>query len=172
MIELVRLYAQIAMLRRAPQDVPAASFVLAMTVIAYFAVNALLNQALQPLPIPWLRPLLVDMAFIFAWYVMLLRLAKRPERVVQTTSAVFGVETVLAPLLVAVGWAVRRLGQESTWLLPLMFIWIVLVVWMVAANSHILKNALEWPMLACVGLVILRLAVGESIFYVLFWTQR
>jgi hypothetical protein len=172
MIELARLYAQIAMLRRAPQDVPGAPSVLAMTLIAYFAVNAVLNQALQPLPIPWLRPLLVDMAFIFGWYAVLLRLAKRPERFTQTTSAVFGVELLLAPLLVAVGWAVRRAGQESTWLLPLMFIWIVLVVWMVAANSHILKNALEWPMLACLGLVLLRLAVGESIFYVLFWTQR
>jgi hypothetical protein len=172
MIELARLYTQIALLRRGPQDVPAAGFVLAMTVAAYFAVNAVLNQALQPLPVPWLRPLLVTTAFILAWYAVLLRIAKRPERFVQTSSAVFGVETVISPLLVAIGWAVRRLGQESTWLLPLMFVWIVLVVWLVAANSHILRNAVEWPMLACVGVVILRIAVDESIFYLLFWTQR
>jgi len=172
MIELARLYVEIAMLRRAPQDVPAAGFVLAMTVAAYFAVNAVLNQALQPLQIPWLRPLLVTTAFILAWYFVLLRLAKRPERFVQTSSAVLGVETLISPLLIAVGWAVRRVGQESTWLLPLMFIWIVLVVWLVAANSHILKNALEWPMLACVGIVILRIALDESIFYLLFWPQR
>jgi hypothetical protein len=172
MIELARLYAQIAMLRRAPQDVPGAPFVLAMTVVAYFAVNGVLNQALQPLEIPWLRPLLVTTAFVLAWHAVLLRLAKRPERFVQTTSAIFGIETLIAPLLIAVGWSVRRLGQESTWLLPLMFIWIVLVVWLVAANSHILKNALEWPTLACVGIVILRIAVDESIFYLLFWTQR
>jgi hypothetical protein len=172
MIDLGRLFAQIALLRRGPQDVPGATFVLAMTVAAYVTVSGVLYQALQPLPIPWVRPLVVEVVFMLAWYAVLLRIVRRPERFTQTTSAVFGVETLIAPLLIAVGWAVRRGGQESAWLLPLTFIWIVLIVWLVAVNSHILRNALELPLLACIGIVILRLAVGESMLYMLFWTQR
>jgi hypothetical protein len=172
MIELARLYAQIALLRRGPQDVPASGFVLAMTVAAYFTVNAVLSEALQTLPIPWLRPLLVEIAFILAWYAVLLRLAKRPERFVQTTSAVFGVETLFSPLLMAANAAVVRLPKGSTWALPLSFVWLVLLVWFVAANSHILKNALEWPMAACVGVIVLYIAAAYSIMYILFALPR
>ena len=39
MTELVRLYGQIAILRKGPQDVPAVGLLLLLTGIAYFAVN-------------------------------------------------------------------------------------------------------------------------------------
>jgi hypothetical protein len=172
MTELVRLYAQIALMRRGPQDLPALPLVLAMTVVAYFAVNSALSYVLPPLPVPWLLPLAFNAFFIFVWYAILLRLAGRGDRFVQTTSAVFGVHTVVSPFLIALAWASGRVEHQSTWQFPLVFLSIVLIVWVVAANTHILRQALEWSMLTCVGLVVLRLAVSELLFYVLFWPTR
>jgi hypothetical protein len=171
MIELARLYAQIALLRRGPQDVPAAGFVLAMTLVAYFAVNAILSHAFQKPETPWVRPLLLDTVFMLAWYAVLLRIARHPERYVQTTSAAFGVETLFSPLLLAADAVLQRLPKESTWRLPLFFLWLIILVWFVAANSHILRNATEWPMPACVGVVLLYIAASIAILY-FFFLQR
>ena len=100
MKELIQLYTQIALLRRGPQDLPASMLLLALTVVGYFAVNCLVSTVLPPLPGSWLAQLLVDVAFTFAWYVLLLKFAGKPERFLQTTTAVFGFQAVLSPMLV------------------------------------------------------------------------
>jgi hypothetical protein len=50
---------------------------------------------------------------MLVWYVLLLRLARRPERTLQTTTAVFGYQMVLTPLLVTLQWLVQRLHGNS-----------------------------------------------------------
>ncbi len=154
MSELARLYTRIALLQRGPQDLPASPLLLVITVLGYLTVNALVNLALPDPRWPWLAALLLDVAFVLAWYSTLLRSAARPERVLQTVSAIFGYRTVLAPLSVVAGWLIGRYGKDPTWQLPLDFGCLALAVWLVAANSHVLKAALEWPLLYCVGLVL------------------
>ncbi|HTX24659.1 MAG TPA: hypothetical protein VMD03_08380 [Steroidobacteraceae bacterium] len=156
MTDLARLYAEIAFLRRGPQDVPASMLLLALTVVAYFAVNILVNVMLPPLPDPWFPMLLIDVLFTLAWYSTLLRLLHRQERVLQTTTAVFGYRAVLAPLSIGSEWLVRRFATEqSSWQLPLTVGYAAVAVWMIAANSRVLKAALEWSMFQCVALVLL-----------------
>ncbi len=155
MTDLVRLYADIALLRRGPQDVPASVLLLAITVIGYCAINLVVNWALPTPNNPWLLVLLVDVLFTLAWYGALLRLLRRPERVLQTTTAVFGFRAVLAPLVISAEWLYGRFGTDQTWQLPLIAGYVAVVVWMIAANSRILKAALEWSMFQCVALVLL-----------------
>jgi hypothetical protein len=155
MTDLARLYADIALLRRGPQDVPASTLLLAVTVLGYCAINLIVNYAL-PLPNdPWFRVLLIDVLFTLAWYGALLRFSGRRERVLQTTTAVFGFRAVLAPLLIGAEWLYRRFGADQTWQLPLTVGYVAVVVWMIAANSRVLKAALEWSMFQCVALVLL-----------------
>ena len=52
------------------------------------------------------------MVFTLVWYVVLLRLVRRPERILQTTTAVFGFQAVLSPLLVISVWLMRRFAQD------------------------------------------------------------
>ncbi len=151
----MRLYADIALLRRGPQDVPASSLLLAITIIGYCAVDSMSNFAL-PLPNnPWFQILLIDVPFTLAWYGVLLRFFRRPERVLQTTTAVFGFRAVLAPVLVGAEWVYTRFGADRSWQLPLTAGYVAVLVWAVAANSRILKAALEWTMFQCVALVLL-----------------
>lgn len=160
MKELIRLFAQIALLRRGPQDLPASALLLAVTIAGYFLVNLAVSWLLPPFQGPWLAHLGVDVAFMFTWYALLMKLVRRPERFLQTTTAVYGYQAVLAPLLVASESLMRRFAQDPFWALPVTVLGLALLVWVIAANSHIVKTALEWSMPPSVALVILQTLAG------------
>jgi hypothetical protein len=168
MRELIRLFMQIALLRRGPQDVPASSLLLALTVAGYFAVNFVVSSVLPPFPGPWVAHLCVDVVFMFVWYTLLLRLVRRPERFLQTTTAVYGFQAVLSPLLVASVWLTRRFPQDSVWQFPITLVSLGLLIWIIAANSHIVKAALEWSMPPSVALVILQTLAGNLLVLAMF----
>jgi hypothetical protein len=167
MREFIRLYAQIALLRRDPRDVPASTLLLVLTVTGYLIVNLVLGSALPP-DSRWREWLLVDTLFMLAWYTALLRLCGRGERILQTTTAVFGFQAVLSPLLVGSEWLLRRFGEDNTWQVPITCLGLLLFVWLVAANSHIVKVALEWSATSSVALVILQTLLSWLLQFALF----
>jgi hypothetical protein len=168
MKELIRLFMQIALLRRGPQDVPASPLLLALTVGGYFAINFVVSSVLPPVPGSWLAQLVLDVVFMFVWYVLLMKLARKPERFLQTTTAVYGYQAVLSPLLVSIGWLMRRFAQDSVWQFPITLMSLALLIWVIAANSHIVKAALEWSMPPSVALVILQTLAGNLLVLALF----
>lgn len=168
MAELIRLYTQIALLRRGPQDVPASSVLLVGTVAAYFVINLIVSTVLPPVTGPWVQILIVDVLFTIAWYALLLRLTQKPERFLQTTTAVFGYQTILSPLSIASGWLISRFGNEAAWQLPLGIVYLLVLIWMIAVNSHVLRAALEWSLASCVALVILQILAAQLLLFSLF----
>jgi len=165
MRDLIRLYAQIAVLRRGPQDVPASALLLLLTVLGYVVVNCVVSSLLPPQP-RWPQELLFDTLFTLGWYAALLRLLGRGERILQTTSAVFGVQAVLSPLLIGSEWLGRRFGEDSGQ--GSLAIWLLLFVWVIAAISHIVKAALEWSAAPSAALVILQILVEWLLLFALF----
>jgi hypothetical protein len=168
MKELIRLFVQISLLRRGPQDVPASPLLLAITVAGYFAINFAVQTILPPIPGPWIGHLCVDVVFMFVWYAVLLRIVKRPERFLQTTTAVYGFQAVLSPLLDASVWLTRRFAQDSFWQFPVTLMSLALLIWLIAANSHVVKAALEWTMPPSVALVILQTLAGNLLMLAMF----
>jgi hypothetical protein len=167
MKELVRLFTQIALLRRGPQDVPASVLLLVLTVVGYLGVNFLVTALLPP-DDHWQGPLLVDTLFTLIWYMALLRLVGRPERMLQTVTAVFGFQAVLSPLLIGSAWLMRRVGEDSTWQVPVTCVGLLLLAWLIAANGHVVKAALEWSGSASVALVILQLLAAWLVVFAVF----
>ena len=168
MKELVRLFVQIALMRRGPQDLPVSAALLAVTAAAFVIINSLVSLALPPIPGPWFGHLVVEGAFTFVWYAVLLKILHRPERFLQTTTAVFGFQAVLAPLWIAAVWLVQQTADDDTWRLPSSLLGLAIVVWRVAANARVLKAALEWGMPACVALVILQYLAGQILLFCVF----
>src|SRR5580700_7261269 len=142
MKELVRLFVQIALMRKGPQDLPASATLLAGTAAGFFIINCLVSAALPPIPGHWFGQLVVEVVFVFVWYALLLRLLNRPERFLQTTTAVFGYQAVLAPLWISAVWLVRQFSDDDTWRLPISMVGLAIVIWTVAANARVLKAAL------------------------------
>ncbi len=167
MSEFIRLYTQIALLRRGPQDLPASPLLLVLTVAAYLGVNILVSSLLPP-DARWPEELAVDTLFTLLWYLLLLRLVGRPERTLQTTTAVFGFQAVLAPLLVGSEWLLRRFGDDTAWQVPINCAGLLLFVWLIAVSSHVVKAALEWSATSSVALVILQTLAGLLLQFALF----
>jgi len=168
MKELVRLFVQIAFMRKGPQDLPASATLLAATAFGYFLVNCLVSAVLPPIKGPWFAHLVVDVLFTFAWYALLLTILRRPERFVQTTTAVFGYQAVIAPFWIASVWLIRQFAEDDAWRFPVVIIGLGIVVWLVAANARVLKAALDWAMPASVALVILQILGGQALLVYLF----
>lgn len=167
MQEIVRLFTQIALLHRGPQDLPASALLLVLTLAGYLGVNALVSALLPPLS-GWPAQLLVDTLFTLAWYVALLQLVGRPERILQTSTAVFGLQAVLSPPLIASEWLMRRFGEQAMWQLPIAFVGLLLVVWLVAASGHVVKAALGWSGTTSIMLVILQIFCAQLLLFALF----
>jgi hypothetical protein len=168
MQELIRLFTQIALLRRGPQDLPTSAPLLAFTIAAYFAANFAVSSVLPPFQGPWVAHLCIDVVFMFVWYAVLLRMVGRPERFLQTTTAVYGFQTVLSPLLIASEGLTRRFAQDSIGQLSVTLVSLTVFVWIIAANSQIVKAALEWSMPSSVALVILQTLAGYLLMVELF----
>jgi hypothetical protein len=164
---LARLYFDIAIWRRSPADVPAVSVLLWMTVAAYAAVTALLSAALQ-LRASWPRELAVDVAYMLAWVWLLLRATGRRERFVQTASAVFGYQLILAPLMIGVSALVPEHPAPGDPQLLLQIATLLLVIWIVLVTAHITRAALDWPLAACVPLAILLFLAEQLLLQALF----
>jgi hypothetical protein len=167
MQELIRLFVQIALLRRGPQDVPSSALLLLLTVLGYLAVSFAFSAVLTPVK-GWVAQLLVTTLFTLVWYGVLLQLVRRPERTLQTTTAVFGFQAVLAPLSVGVDWLIRRYINDATWQAPVTCAGLLLLAWLIAANSYIVKAALEWSGTASVALVILQMVACMLLLLTLF----
>ena len=168
MTELLRLFGESALSRKGPQDQPASPLLLALTVSAYagvaFGVNLLLSPAES-----WRLQLLVEIAFTLAWNAVLLRAFGKAERFLQTATAVFGYQLVLAPPFIAVMSLTRRFTEDSaaSWQFPVAVLALALVIWMIRAGSYVLKAALEVPIIACVALIFAEILASQLVLIAL-----
>ncbi len=157
---LLKLYLDIALCRRGPQDVPASAFLLGATLAAYFICNLILGAFVPPLT-GWPAFLLADAVLTLAWYKGVLAIARKPARFVQTASASFGYQLVFTPLTVPLAWLTVHYGQQPAWLPALAGLQIAMLVWTLAINGRILTHSTEWPLAACVPLVLLQLMLQQ-----------
>jgi hypothetical protein len=164
MNELFRLFTQIALSRKGPQDLPASPLLLALTVLGYFLVNYGVNL-LMPAVDLWRLHLLVDVAFTLAWYWILLKAFAKPERFLQTATAMFGYQLVLAPLWIAAVYLSRRYSDDAALQFPAAVIGLAIAIWVIRAGGYVLKAALELPMVACVVLIILQILAGQLVLF-------
>ncbi|HEX4388197.1 MAG TPA: hypothetical protein VH109_06195 [Steroidobacteraceae bacterium] len=158
MRELVRLFTDITLLRRGPQDLPASPLLLVLTIGAYLVLFLLASAIAPRQQLPAQGVLYA--AFTVAWYAVLLRLVGRPERTLQTLTGLFAVQLVLSPLQLGADVLLLRFPQDSPTALPIVTAAFVIVIWLIIASSRIVKAALEWTTGASVGITLLQLLIG------------
>ena len=150
-----RTFLDIVLFRQGPEDLPVSQSLLFVTIAASILLG-LAVDALLPLPeFNRIGVAAVEAIFNAAWYWALLQVARRPERFVQMASAFFGVSIVMLPLYTLAKWL--TIGHEPKDLPPLvMFVGLVVQIWLLAVNARILQSATQWPLAACIGVMLLR----------------
>jgi len=155
MRELVRLFTDITLLRRGPQDLPASSLLLALTIGAYLVLFVLAGE-LVPRKHLAAQGVLTAL-FTLVWYAVLLRLVGRPERTLQTVTGLFAVQIMLTPLQLLAEVLLEHFPEGSPTTLPILTAAFVIVIWQIVASSRIVKAALEWTTGASVGITLLQI---------------
>jgi hypothetical protein len=162
-LRLARLYLDIAIWRRGPQDVPAVGILLPITMAAYVLLSLAIGESIPSLRPGLLQAMLVDVAFLALWYWLLLRIAGRSERYLQTAIAVFGLQLVVAAPGLAIIWLGLWLPADQLTHVPLyVFLPVVILqftvpVWTLLATGHIVRSALERSRVLCLILALAQL---------------
>jgi hypothetical protein len=165
----LRLFADIVRLRKGPEDLPVSRPLLVYCVVASIAVRAL---AMRVLPMPFqgnpLAILLLDAGVTLLFVSLVLALAGRPERFLQTASAVFGYQLVMLPLMLGAGWLLMSYLNDAVWRMPVLLLNAALSLWSMVVVVRILRSATGWPLFACVAFAIsgelLSLIILTSVF--------
>ncbi len=130
MKQFLRIFVDIVLWRRGPQDLPASWLLLALTMAAYVAVSvvqlALFDESLAN----WFFYVVLDPLLLLGWAWLILRILGRGARLPQTASALFGANAVIGffvylPLqvlgnVIGVGQA-SGLAQAVAWLQVIIF---------------------------------------------------
>jgi len=144
--QFLRIFIDIVLWRRGPQDLPASGLLLVVAVAAYIAVSVVQLALLGETAATWLFFMVVDPLLLAAWVWLVLRLYGHSDRFLQTASAVFGTGAVLGlclylPLQVIV----IGLGQQPTSGLAQLFA-LLLVVAFALVTGRIIRLATDSSM--------------------------
>lgn len=164
----LRLYAEIARFRRGPEDLPTSASLLVTTVIASFMVSLGFSMLLSQGSPRMVGPQVVDVILTLLWLVVLLRLAGKPERFLQTATAIFGFHLILAPLVAVIEALLGAYGQDPSWLVPSRLLVLGLLGWALAVTVRILASATAWPVFLCISVVLLLELVEWTVLLVMF----
>jgi hypothetical protein len=156
LFELLKAFAQIALLKSGPAVLPKASVLLAAAVAIQLGADLLRLFVGAGLDARILFLLAVSMLFAAFCFALLLQLYKRQARLMQTLTAVFGAGAIVSladtlivqPLIAILG------GQVELSML------LGLVAWSLVINAHILRCALD-----------VSLAIGAMLALVIFVPQ-
>lgn len=145
MYALVRAFADIAIRRSGPQDLPASGLLLGLTVVTYLLTQLPLALMLPGTVARALQMMLADTLLIGGSLALLLWLTGRMPRYRQTATAVFGTSALLS--LMTIPFYLWRTGLSAAQLdaaLPTAAI-LMILVWSFVVGGHILAQALSRP---------------------------
>lgn len=149
----------IVLLRRGPEQLPASPALLAITMALFAVVAGLVSSRVAASDPNWPIELGVALVMIPLWYRLALQIARKPERFLQTVTAMFAVLLLFAPLAVpAIAALMEQQKAYETSKVPpsgmLSMMVLGLVVWRFIVYVRITRAAFEWPVIPAVLLVL------------------
>ena len=113
--QFLRIFIDIVLWRRGPQDLPASGLLVALTLAAYVAVTVVQLLMLDEPAATWAFFLIVDPLLLMGWVWLVLRVFGRSDRYLQTVAAVLGTGALLGiGLYLPLQFIVMSLGQPPT----------------------------------------------------------
>lgn len=141
MLAIVNFFIELALLRRAPQDLPAASALFLLVLLAGLATSLLLaGSARSSLSMGLLQSVL-DLALMLSLVYIALQLTRHPGRFLQTATALVGADALIGLLALLPISLVASTTEGSGQYAFAGLLFLGLVVWSVVIVGHILRHA-------------------------------
>jgi hypothetical protein len=170
MLQLIRLWFDICLFRKAPQDLPASGFLSGLSLTCYVLVSFLVAFPSSGI-VSAVQLALLDVLMLVVFVSALLYLQSKTERVGQTLSAMAGSGSLLGlfalPLVLLVD-----PGLPAEQLSPLLTIsWLSLLIWNLFVMAHIMRHALSISFAVGLGAAVLYALVSMQMIATLFPQQ-
>jgi len=152
MLLLAKAFLDIALRRQTPAYLPASLLLLVLAACA-IALTEVLGALLPPPPngqIPLRIVLAVGVPLAFTW--VLLALARRRARFLQTATALLGVGALALLILYPLVSLIGVLGEDQLISLPVGVIWTAVFIGYLLACAHIWRSALDSGLLLGIGI--------------------
>lgn len=140
MLQLLKVFVYICLLRAGPQDLPAARILLVLALVAH----ALLGVGFALFSLPLAQSLLaagLGTALLYGVVYGLLLVHRKAARITQTATALAGCEVVLGLLALPPTFWFYAAASDSARAVPSLLS-LVIIVWSVVVTVHILRHAL------------------------------
>ena len=142
----------IILLRGGPETLPASSSLLAVVIAAKIAVSALSFLLITNPPSDWPTTLIVESAVYFFGLRVTTTLVNKPERFLQTTTALFGTSTLFMPALIPMSATLLPYIAKPDPAVPppaaLSLLAAAVGLWLLVVQVRILRAAFEWHWIA------------------------
>ncbi len=161
---LIRLFLDICLLRKGPQDTPASQLLFWIALMAYVLVGAM--QAVLVNVRQWEGlieiPLQAGILWGFAW--ISLMAAGKTNRLQQTLIALLGADALLSSFSIPLEWWLLVEPQEALANLSLL----LLMLWHMLVIAHILRHSLSQTWVVGLGLSLVYIVFTVQVMVVLF----
>jgi hypothetical protein len=166
---IVRPFVEICLFRRAPQDLPDSTFLLAIMLVAHTVMSVLLNAVVLD---GWVAILagVTDTLLVSILTASILLVHGFNVRIVQTLSAMTGTGALIS--LVAIPLFTWHAGAQQSGSVSAAGTLMVfgIVVWSLAVSAHILRHALSVSYLVGILIAVAFYGISYTVFSGLFWT--
>lgn len=161
---LIKLFFDICLYRKGPQDLPVSSLLLGLSLLAYLIVG----MVLLGLETTWTDAAiqaLVEAGMLLGFVFITLQIAGLTSRFLQTSTAMVGTDVVISSFAVPLlTWMIS--SPESKGVIYLFLL--MLMLWHVAVVAHILRHALSRSLAIGFGLAIVYIVASYRVMVALF----
>ncbi len=168
MFKLLKIFFDIALLRKSPKDIPSSLFLQYLVVAIYLFVSFLMLFMSEPRTQALLGDI-ISLIFIALFCKLTLFWGKKPARYRQTFIALLGVDTLISfcafPALATLS---TPMPENSSFFLFAILISIIFILWHWLAAGHIFSHALSEPFVFGLGVALLYLIISYQLNVVLF----
>lgn len=150
MTGIFKIFIDILLLRAGPQDLPTSKQLLGVCFAALVILQGVLGTWLMPGDTSIVPQAILSTIITLAWVALILQLSGKPERFVQTATALLGVACLFAPVSIPLVSTIRPEVGEQVAMTPLAMVAFVLSIFLIYVNARILRAATERSMFQCV----------------------
>jgi hypothetical protein len=162
LMALARLFWDICLFRRGPEDVPASRALMSINLLVYASAGLVILSfdfdASAAFPAT-----LIDTLFLMASAVILLLLFRRPERMRQTITALAGCGALISVLAIPLqGWRSYGVANNLDVSIPELML-LFLFGWIVMVNARIFQRAIDSSLMTAATIALVQIIVSQQL---------
>lgn len=167
MLQLLKLFVDICLLRAGPQDLPVSPVLMVLTALVYFGTSLLLFNINATLRMS-LAVGAMDTLLLFGFTVLMLQFRRQPERLPQTFSALAGTGALLGMCALPLVEIMVRAQEQGNDIPGIAIGWLALLLWSFSVFGHIVRHAISVPLSLGIGIGVLFAVVSIALVNMIF----